>query len=111
MNVTETFVIDLPKNTIPIIVLEDDSVFELDKNKTFYFGANEECDIQRCLPGIEKIQFSIRRVIADKWMITDLAEKAIIKVNDEPLNDYRLLDNGDVIETHWSSFVFWDVVQ
>lgn len=100
----ETLVIDLPVKNVPVLILEDDSAFEL--QDAFYFGANENCDIQRALPGIEPVHFSLHKCYTGQWKLSDLQHGEPVKVNGEIVDTYTFITNGDVIETKWSSFVF-----
>ena len=104
-----TLSIEFPQASIPFLVLEDDSAFELDQNNPFFFGAMGDCHIQRALPGIDNVHFIIKKE-EDNWVLLDMS-KGRTKVNRDVINEVAYINNGDVIETKWSSFVFMDIRQ
>lgn len=103
-----TLTIEFPTTQVAFLALEDDSAFELDP-QGFFFGSMPECHIQRCLPGINKVHFIIKKE-DENWILLDMSEGKT-KVNGERVNSVTDISNGDVITTVWSEFVFMDVRQ
>lgn len=103
-----TLTIEFPTTNVAFLALEDDSAFELEP-QGFFFGSMPECHLQRCLPGISKVHYIIKKE-GDDWVMLDLSEGKT-KVNDETADKITYLHNGDVITTAWSEFVFMDVQQ
>lgn len=60
-------------------------------------GRAKNCDIMVNFPTISRMQWALTRDDEGEWMVADLSGKGSSKLNGQPLTDYQVIREGDIL--------------